>query len=248
MKTCPKCEAEHNKTGTFCSRKCANSRQWTPEDKEKKRIGLLNSPKLQTVLDTLKIEGERGRKTIATRGYVVRRTSDGTSFRVDIASNRTLVCSMCNTHFTSNKKHKKYCGVECFRKANKIRNNTPEGRARLRDIGRKGGFGKKGYTQNGTYYQSSIEKECFEWLEDNGILFEAHKPIPNSTKVSDCYLPNQDLWIEIDGIDRDKRQKWLEEEYKFWSNKLDIYRENNLNFSVVKSFDEFKELLGWRIG
>lgn len=34
MKTCPKCGTEHDKTGTFCSRTCANSRQWTPAQKQ----------------------------------------------------------------------------------------------------------------------------------------------------------------------------------------------------------------------
>lgn len=36
MKICPKCQAEHAKPGTFCSRKCANSRQFSEESKLKK--------------------------------------------------------------------------------------------------------------------------------------------------------------------------------------------------------------------
>jgi hypothetical protein len=240
MKICPKCQVDHNKKGTFCSRKCANSRSWSEQDKQKKSIALKNSPKLQLVLDTLKTAGERGRQTMEERGYI-RRNAPTNSLQ-----QRT--CPICNIQFFTRKKSKKYCGTVCVRVANKLRNNTPEGRARLRDIGRNGGFGKKGYTKNGTYYQSSIEKQCFEYLEDNNILFEAHKPIPNSTKISDCYIAEVDLWIEIDGIDRDKKQKWLQQEYRFWINKLDIYKENNLNFCVVKSFDEFKNLLGWRIG
>lgn len=34
-KTCPKCGIEHEKSGKFCSRTCANSRQWTDEHKKK---------------------------------------------------------------------------------------------------------------------------------------------------------------------------------------------------------------------
>lgn len=37
MKICPKCQQEHEKRGIYCSRACANSRQWSEEDKEKKR-------------------------------------------------------------------------------------------------------------------------------------------------------------------------------------------------------------------
>lgn len=38
MKICPKCNAEHQKAGTFCSRKCANSRVFSDETKAKKSI------------------------------------------------------------------------------------------------------------------------------------------------------------------------------------------------------------------
>jgi hypothetical protein len=36
MKICPKCGSSHEKKGVFCSRKCANSRVWSQEDKDKK--------------------------------------------------------------------------------------------------------------------------------------------------------------------------------------------------------------------
>jgi len=38
MKKCPKCNVDHAKPGIFCSRKCANSRNWTESDKLKKSI------------------------------------------------------------------------------------------------------------------------------------------------------------------------------------------------------------------
>ena len=31
MKICPKCNIEHTMNGKFCSKKCGNSRTWTPE-------------------------------------------------------------------------------------------------------------------------------------------------------------------------------------------------------------------------
>lgn len=40
MKICPKCLNEHHLTGKFCSRKCANSRSWTTEQKLKRSIML----------------------------------------------------------------------------------------------------------------------------------------------------------------------------------------------------------------
>ena len=38
MKQCPKCKTEHNNSGIFCSRSCANSRVFSEESKRKKSI------------------------------------------------------------------------------------------------------------------------------------------------------------------------------------------------------------------
>jgi len=38
MKVCPKCSVEHTKSGTFCSRACANSRSFSDEAKLKKSV------------------------------------------------------------------------------------------------------------------------------------------------------------------------------------------------------------------
>ena len=38
MKICPKCQIEHEKQGTYCSRKCANSRSFTVEARQKKSV------------------------------------------------------------------------------------------------------------------------------------------------------------------------------------------------------------------
>ena len=115
-------------------------------------------------------------------------------------------------------------------------------RIRLRDIGRKGGFGTKGHTVNGTEYASKFEKVCFEYLENAGIIFEAHKPLPASSKVSDVYIPSTDTWIELDGIDREKNKVWLGKLYDMWVVKLKLYKELNLKLYVVKTFKEFEQL------
>jgi len=43
IKTCPKCDKEHDKNGKFCSRSCANSRTWTEADKKKKSDSVLKT-------------------------------------------------------------------------------------------------------------------------------------------------------------------------------------------------------------
>ena len=41
MKQCPKCNAVHEKKGTYCSRVCANSRQWSSETNNKRSVSML---------------------------------------------------------------------------------------------------------------------------------------------------------------------------------------------------------------
>lgn len=36
MKDCPKCNKQHSNAGVYCSRSCANSRQWSDESKKKR--------------------------------------------------------------------------------------------------------------------------------------------------------------------------------------------------------------------
>jgi len=168
-------------------------------------------------------------------------------------------CFHCKKKFVIEWKRRdqKFCSKECqnngreyseesrksLSKHAKKRNGTLEGRKRMRDIGRKGGFGKKGFTTGGNRYESSIEKKCFEFLEMNKISFVPHKKILNSSKVSDVYFEEKDLWIEIDGINREKRKKWLESNYKYWIDKIQIYEDNNLNYKVVTSFKDFVDLI-----
>lgn len=47
MKYCPKCKIEHTCSGNFCSRSCANSRVFTDEAKEKKRLALKGKPSVK---------------------------------------------------------------------------------------------------------------------------------------------------------------------------------------------------------
>ncbi len=218
MKTCPKCKTPHDKQGTFCSRKCANSRSWSIEDKEKKRTANLQSPKIL------------------------------------LLTSRIKSCQICGVEFQTThrvSRSKACCGEVCQKQFMFNSNSTAQQKRcqslseklRLRDIGRRGGFGKKGTTAGGTKYQSTLEKNCFEYLENKHIPFIAHRPLPNSSKISDCYIPSLDLWIEIDGIDREKRQKWLENEYRFWQDKMQQYESRNLKLAVVKTVDDLARLV-----
>ena len=113
-----------------------------------------------------------------------------------------------------------------------------EERKKLRGYGRSGGFGQKGITAGGTRYESRVEKEIFEYLENNNIEFEAHKYIPNSSKISDFYLIKENLWIEVDGIKREKKKEWLGKGYDYWIEKLKIYEKERLDYRIVYNVED----------
>ena len=214
-------------SGKFCSKYCANSFS----TKEKRaEINKKVSEKLKG-----KIIGGKPNRTHV----------------IPIAK----ICPQCKNTFYVFLKHKNkiYCSKKCVNDCpehklkmsiiSSKRCSTPEGRERMKIIGRKGGFGTKGYTKLGIYYQSNFEKNAFEYLENNNIKFEPHKPIPNSSKISDVFLPKINLWIELDGIDREKRKMWLGKDYDYWIEKLQIYKNNNLNYIVFKSMFEFENYI-----
>ena len=173
--------------------------------------------------------------------------------------NIVKICENCHTEFTVKfkKRHQKCCSFSCsgqnrwknndYRKKMvsiiKERCSSIEERKRLEHIGKKGGFGKKGKTNNGNKYSSLLEKKCFEYLENININFVPHKHIPDSSKVSDIYFEDYDIWVEIDGINREKRKKWLGKNYDYWLDKIEIYNKNDLNLKIVYNFSEFKELV-----
>jgi hypothetical protein len=167
----------------------------------------------------------------------------------------TLICENCKSEFVRpwSKRKSKNCSLLCSVKSrnsnpeylrklsenSKARCSTLSEKTRMKEIGRIGGFGVKGTTVNGTKYQSLFEKECFEYLENALIPFEAHKNLPNSAKETDIYLPDIDVWIELDGINREKRRKWLGVQYDYWQEKLSQYKSNNLILKLFYKKEEF---------
>lgn len=204
----------------FCSRSCANGHVHSEEWKRKISLGVKLSLKKPKNIKKKKIYG---------------------------------YCKTCNKLLKYGNKTG-YC-VDCYRSSsnfkltmsivNKKNASSLKERKRLGEIGRKGGFGKKGYTKVGIYFQSSLEEKCFNFLEDKNIRFDPHKYLPNSSRLSDIYLVDKDIWIELDGIDRDRVKNYesFKKSYEKWLDKIELYKENKLNFYVVKKYEEFVELI-----
>lgn len=106
-------------------------------------------------------------------------------------------------------------------------------------------YGEIGETKGGTIYESRIEKEIFEFLEDNSIDFSPHQQIPESRLISDLVINNN--WIEIDGLGRDNTDQ---PHYEMFQEKLSKY-EDLKSRGIIKDFKvftSFEQFLNWLNG
>jgi hypothetical protein len=266
MKICENCGKEHKGTygsGRFCSKTCARGFSTKAKRKEINEAVRKKLTKYNKIIETrICPTCNKSFETISTSNKTCCSSKCGSIYGGKLNKNKmhgnhspqiTLICKECKLPFEVNwnKRSQQFCSNDCrhinkeylsnISSKMKITCNTIEARKRLRDIGRKGGFGQKGYTEKGTYYESNLEKQSFEYLEKNNIKFVPHKHIPNSSKVSDIYLIDKNLWIELDGINREKKKKWLGQDYQYWLNKLDIYKQNNLKYKIIYTLNELKD-------
>jgi len=221
-------------SGEFCSKKCAKSYSTKNDNKNDTKVATCNKCNME---------------------LIVNKRTDINKCLCKKCKQHKKICIYCNNIFYTRLKKQKHCSRNCMGKTNwkndkyrktltssiKNRCKNINERIRLKEIGRFGGFGTKGYTIGGTYFESNFEKKCFEFLENKKVPFVPHKQIPNSSKVSDLYLPNEDLWIELDGINREQRKKWLGKNYQNWTEKIELYEKEKLNMKIYVDFKSFSE-------
>lgn len=166
------------------------------------------------------------------------------------------VCPVCGLLFNK-PKQTKTCSKECGKilqvrntdwnyisETQKRRCSSLKERQRLRDIGRMGGFGTRCVTKNGINCDSIFEKTCYEYLEERNIKFIPHPHIPDTSKISDAYIPSLDLWVEFDGINREKKKKykWFVGDYNYWLEKLKIYKDKKLNYIICTNLTDLSRI------
>ena len=174
MKKCPKCEIDHEKAGTFCSRKCANSRTFSPETELKR------SASNKLAFNKLKADQKKHLTDCATRA---RKKYFGPWSSIE-----WRICTGCEKEFLASnaKKHFTVCSDFCFIKVKK-----------------KNMAGVKS-TYNGIEYDSLWEVDMAKWLDLQNIKFivpsigiewadenkKLHQYYP------DFYLPEYDIYLD----------------------------------------------------
>jgi len=97
VKMCPKCNVEHDKSGIFCSRSCANKRGPRTVEFKKTVSEKLTGRKVSN--DTIqKISGDNHHKR---KGK-------------NLSKREIIHCLLCHKQFLQKKDTSKYCSVECY--------------------------------------------------------------------------------------------------------------------------------------
>lgn len=107
------------------------------------------------------------------------------------------------------------------------------------DCGQKHGEGCIG--PNGNWLESRHELAIAEWLDEEGIGYEAHRSLGVTRYICDFYLPDPALWVEVDGYVRGGRPNT-----RGFAQKLGYYAFRDLDYVVVKTPDELAEGLRFR--
>lgn len=176
MKVCPKCSVNHLKIGTFCSRKCANSRVWSDNDKQIKSIA--NKQFYHTD------NGKQRRKELSEKNKNQKHTDESNTKRSE--------------------KMKEWWTPERKAKQAEVASNRvikPETLEKMSKIAKERGFGghtskRKMYFCKNTgeviYLHSSYEIEFAKILESMGIFWSRPNPLPwvDEFGISHMYYPD----------------------------------------------------------
>jgi hypothetical protein len=177
MKSCPKCNTEHNKSGIYCSRSCANSRTFSDATNKKRS----ESNKKAASLHSVEIKEHTTAKRLAT-------------YRVNKPESK---CVDCSTVINRANKHNR-C-QECYFRSDV----SSYSQGHYRNYKRLAVVDSIG---NNVYLMSSMEIQYYQWLMTNNIRWrkpDTIKYFDNTGMIHwykpDFYLMDTDEIIEIKG-------------------------------------------------
>lgn len=191
MKICPKCQSDHTKTGTYCSRKCANSRNWSEADKTKKSESAKRSRKVQYAnANNKSTKGHWGKNKhiIGPYSYVWFGT-----------------CTACKRLFTAKRWGVKCCSNECryqrttFNNVKKVKINY------MMSNGTSIKLDSSWELEVATY----LDKNHINWARPKNILYWFDDSGKKRKYTPDFFLENYNLYLDVKNplkIKQDKRK------------------------------------------
>ena len=204
MKICPKCNNEHEKPGTYCSRTCANSRVFSV-DSNKKR-----SASNKAAVDAFSVEKKQ--EIIAKRVSTRKAKHPATSI---------TECIICSKIISIKNKHK-MCQV-CYYKSDACAHALGHYR-KYKRLTVTDSYG------NAVFLLSSLEIEYYNWLVSNNIVWKKPESIHYTDNFGkshwykpDFHLVDSNEIIEIKGYfwNNDKiKMEWVKEQHPLCNIKI----------------------------
>jgi 5-methylcytosine-specific restriction endonuclease McrA len=99
MKTCPKCNIEHIKPGTYCSRTCANSRTWSEEINAKRSAKMAGKPSTRVIADMDKWRTNRKLSALAKYNATPFDELGSENRRRRVFEEQNHCCNKCKTEY-----------------------------------------------------------------------------------------------------------------------------------------------------
>jgi hypothetical protein len=87
----------------------------------------------------------------------------------------------------------------------------------------------------GAKLASACEQTIAEILFDKSIEYDVHPSVPETNWTADFYLPQAELWLEVDGYTPGTRPN-----KRSFEKKLEHYSSNNLSHAVVATSEELR--------
>lgn len=127
------------------------------------------------------------------------------------------ICFKCKKEFEISPKSRCYKCNDCLPK--RTNGNRPK-------FAKKKHFGYYGIASDGHRWDSLNEQDIEEWLIYNGIEHKPHPRLGKTLRHSDQFLIDKNIYIEIDGLNR--------EDDLDWDGKLSLYKKLKLKFKIIK--------------
>jgi hypothetical protein len=214
IKVCPKCGIEHTKNGTFCSRKCGNSRIRTEEFNQKIREFALSNPK-GWAKNPSNFHGSQGNKEKWNK------------------LRQSKICLECKNIFdvAYSQRHRKYCSVDCSNQ-NKYHINS----------NRKKTTTYKGYRMDSgaeLLFAQHCDLLNIQWHKntDQYFLF-INSDGKQSKYYPDFYLEQYGLWVEIKG------RRYIRKDDELRRESVDKPVILIISNQFKNDFEKFKEYIG----
>jgi len=201
------------KSGHITFIHCDKCKSEQHEAKYKKRQFKENSFKCKYCGNRETVNDE-DKKTYNYKTYVCTKCRVNITYKVRRVEKR---CIVCDKLMIADKRRTTVVCNECKSKGLK-----PD----LIKFGVKQHFGYYGTASDGHKWWSLNEQDVEEWLIHNNIRHICQARIGDTIKHADQYLPDYDLYIEIDGLSR--------KDDIDWNGKLSLYDKLSLKYKIVK--------------